>query len=189
MLMGSPQQQFVNQAQISNRQMRNLMPQQPQEYLQPGVPGSQVPKYSAAPYGSDPNAVYARVIKVDRFGKKRSFLRKMRVPETGQQGMNIPNIGQNSFRNVTPQQQYVRYNPQYMQQAPQPEIGGFRQGMLIDEGFGRNFDATKLAGFTQAPEINTMRLVNTSSSMSFNPEMAVNSGRILEFVKRRNREI
>jgi len=80
---------------------------QPSKYQEPGVTGSQVPKYVNAPSNSDPNAIWQRVVKIDRYGKKRSYLRKARA--------------QDYNPNFKPQQQ--------PQPQPQPQMNPMMQGI------------------------------------------------------------
>lgn len=53
----------------------------PEKYAKPGVVGSQVPKYKSAPKSSAPGTTWSRVSKIDSQGKKRSYLRKSRIPQ------------------------------------------------------------------------------------------------------------
>jgi len=108
-------------------------------YRPPGARGSQQPKYLSAPSGSDPDTTWTRVVKYDKYGKKRSYLRKSRIPEQQQQQEEM----------IQPQPQLIGgYNlsalgtlsqPAPMQTNPMEKVLGF-MGM----GMGRNNEQQKI---------------------------------------------
>lgn len=97
----------------------------PEKYMRPGIAGSQVPKYKAAPEGGklQPGTTWTRVTKVDSKGKKRSYLRKSRLPE----GAKSPNF--QPGKQPQPQQQ-----GQTGVGEQQPRVG--ISGLNIQGGFG-----------------------------------------------------
>jgi hypothetical protein len=89
--------------------LQNQYSSMPSQYTQPGVVGSQVPRYSGAPTNAPPGSQWARVVKVDKYGKKRSYLRKVSMP--GQQPMQIQNMQNQMQMNMQPQQPMQMPNP------------------------------------------------------------------------------
>jgi hypothetical protein len=85
---------------------------QPVKYQKPGVVGAQVPKYSAAPRNSEPGVSWQRVVKIDKHGKKRSYLRKARVPEYQQQPQQQQQMQpqQQEQQTMNPMMQGMNYN-------------------------------------------------------------------------------
>ena len=71
----APQQRQINDGYLV--QGRYPMPE---KTMQPGIMGSQVPKYQSAPINSQ-GTTWSRVVKIDKYGKKRSYLRRTRVPD------------------------------------------------------------------------------------------------------------
>jgi hypothetical protein len=142
-----PQPRMINE----NVQLRNLQPQTPESLQEPNVTGSQVPKYSAAPK-NDPNSVYARIIKIDKYGKKRSYLRKMRVPDSRQpsqpQQVNVnqmqqQNINKNQMQTQQPNiNRNMFYNPdnvrQNLESSQQPSVNTFNPDAYL--GMKPNFN-------------------------------------------------
>jgi len=68
-------------------------------YMKPGATGAQVPKYQSWPKNAKPGTTYVRVQDIDQWGKKRSFMRKTRVPqsvmpEVPGQVPSMPSMGQ-----------------------------------------------------------------------------------------------
>jgi hypothetical protein len=165
---------------IERIQQRNLKPQMPEQYMDHNVPGSQVPKYSARPANMDPNAVYARITKIDRYGKKRSYLRRMRVPEVTQPGM--PDIPRHGYGSQMPMQERpmpIQYAQESQYQLPQqdfqyrldnvqdakpyiPEIGGM-QDLHIDERSESGFNPNKFLGFEKHSRVIPGEVVNKNT--------------------------
>jgi hypothetical protein len=102
--MQQPQQEYQNQMMIDDT-----------KYGRPGVVGSQVPKYQSWPKNAKPGSTYVRVQDIDQWGKKRSYMRKARVPPeqmpqiSGQVPMQQPSISMVEPQ-VMPQQNLISGN-------------------------------------------------------------------------------
>ena len=152
-------------------QQMQMTPQQqypgtvPNMYQQPGMVGSQVPRYSAAPQNAQPGSQWARVVKIDRYGKKRSYLRKMTMP--GQQSQLQP-MSNTMQQNINPMQMTmpnpmgVKYSQENMDSLARLDSG------INLEDFARS---NSKSGISMDNLINDVKIkANFSKQTAFNPD-------------------
>ena len=142
-----PMQQMMQQGYYPNRNM-NIQQQgyYPNKLSQPGIVGSQVPRYASRPVNAQEGSEWGRIVKIDQFGKRRSYVRRMRVPQHQQQSQMV---------NVTPQMQ-------------QP------QTMFSNNVMGVGFEPSRLEMGAKTANFSTDNLINlvrsNKNEQGFNPD-------------------
>lgn len=134
----------------------------PEKFMQPGMPGAQVPKYQYSPRTASPGTTWQRVVTVDQYGKKRSALRKVRVPDMQYNRVPVQQQQEEGLYSRNPLG--VGFRPDNLTRATSPNIP------MLDQGINNIINTVKSSGANNVQQ--KASVLTSSSGIDFNKDLS-----------------
>lgn len=135
----------------------------PEKFMQPGMPGAQVPKYQYSPRTANPGTTWQRVVTVDQYGKKRSALRKVRVPDMQYNRVPMQQQEEPGLYNRNPLG--VGFRPENLGRATATGVPG------LDQNMNSLINAIKSGGANNIQQRSTA--LTSNSGINFNKDLGM----------------